>query len=297
MRVSLSWLGVFLISVFLLYFIIYGYNVYETFQNHKDSLEGFRVQEYTSDLQITRCPAGSESFINDKGITLCCEGSVMNGKCDANSFCSLSESIDSLPNCTQWVEAYLEEKGAKRCPASLPKYYESADKKVRGCTSGNRKKDGSDILNKDQKFCRLYSKKTDDESKVDSCTNIKLLEKAQCFKSLGAQSNKSLQNYGNTPALVQCRLQNKISYPNSCFTDETLVRYFEHSMPGKGASILNSYKQDPSMSSFICSSFDQDVKSGVISLTDPSPQQIANTTGVERKKILRKKYEKICKTL
>lgn len=300
MKVSLSWLGIFLITAALTYFIVYGYNVYESFQNHKDFREGFVVEDY-SDLQVTRCPAGSESFINDKGITLCCEGGVENGKCGGTTFCSLSEPVHSLPTCSQWTEAYLEEKGAKRCPSSLPKYFESVNKQVRGCTSGNRNKDGTDILDRNQPFCKLYNDKKDDESRVDSCTNIILLDKAYCPNHLGGgvsvRSLKSFQAFQNNPVLVQCRLENKISYPNACYTDETLARYFEHYIPGKGISIVNSFKEDPDRSDILCSSFYDRIHQGGISLRDPPPEKLADMSKAERTKTLKKKYEKICKTL
>ena len=152
MKVSLSWLGVFLILAFLIYFIVYGSHVYETFQN-KDIHESFTSQGDPSDLKITKCPASSVSYINNKGITLCCDGIIVNGTCSGTTMCSLSESTSTAPTCSEWMEAYLDEKAVERCPMSMPNYFESEDGKMVGCTSGKRKKDGSAPLGKEASSC------------------------------------------------------------------------------------------------------------------------------------------------
>jgi hypothetical protein len=52
---------------------------------------------------------------------------------------------------------------------------------VKGCCEGARLADGSGPANPSQKTCRLYPTEKEDLLNVDSCTNIRRLELAQCF--------------------------------------------------------------------------------------------------------------------
>ena len=247
MKVSLSWLGIFLILAFLLYFILYGSHVYETFQNERNGVkEGFATQ-HKSDLNITKCPAGSVSYINNVGITLCCDGNILNGKCNGSTLCSLSEATSTAPTCTEWMDAYLEQKGADRCPRSMSNYFESADGNMMGCTSGKRNKDGTGPLKSDisdsscgatPNFCRIYPQKADDEGKLDSCSNIRLLESSVCFKNTGVISNKKLVANANetAPATVECTYGDATSNIYTCSTNSSMERYESAILP-KGTTL------------------------------------------------------------
>jgi len=254
MKVGLSYLGIFLVLAFLTYFIIYGFHVYETFQNKK---EGFAdTPQPTNDLQITKCPADSVSYINNKGVTLCCNGTVSNGKCNGNTICSLSESTQSVSTCSDWMQAYLEDKGSERCPASMPNYFESASSS--GCTSGKRNKDGTGPLG--NSFCKIYSQKVDDEGKLDSCTNHKLLEKGVCFNNSGIITKKRIVVNAKGPTTVRCSYQDKDLNTYSCTTDSSMERYVSAILPS--GSTLASWKAgssswDPLYKLSFCSILEQ----------------------------------------
>ena len=270
MKVSLSWLGVLLIIFFIIYFILYGTHVYETFQNRKIS-EGFE-NSIENDLKITKCPAGSTSYIDNHGITLCCKERLQNGVCTVPPLCSLSETTRTAPTCSDWMEAYYEEKAADNCPSSMKKYFENEDGSFRGCTSGKRKKDGSGPLDIKDSFCRLYTSKADDESKPDSCSNHKLLDNAECFHGMGIASQKSIITDGTLPALIQCKIKGKTSFPNSCYVDSSYIRFFNSTTP-RGESVeerIQKVKESSMGGVSFCSTFESELKGGSIPLSDPA---------------------------
>lgn len=224
MRVSLSWLGVFLILTVLLYFSWYGKTVYETFRNiPKD--EGFVDFE---GLNIRTCPASSISYLNNQGKTLCCKGGVESDKCMGETICSLSEGSKGTPTCSEWYLAYLIERGRGKCPVSMPNYFEGSN--VRGCTSGNLNRDGSGPSDIKDPHCNMYNTKQQEEGSIDSCSNIKMLDSVVCFKNSNIASEKSLMSVlnGLLPVMVVCKFGDHISgKAGSCTTDESTVRFVQ----------------------------------------------------------------------
>lgn len=222
MTVSIVWLGVILISIFLLYFSLYGRNVYESFKNRR--VEGFQT---SAGLQITTCPAASKSYIDDAGMTVCCKGTVESDKCSGETICSLSEGTRSAPTCTEWYGAYLTERGRGRCTVTMPNYFESPDGNVRGCTSGNLNSNGSGPASYTDKTCKIYSTRREDIGYVDSCTNIKFLESSTCFTNSTIAVDKELvaTMRGYLPPLVSCKFGDVHTLTAGiCNTDESVER-------------------------------------------------------------------------
>ena len=231
MKVSVAWIGILLIVSVLVYFTVYGYHVWEKFQNPPDTapvLEGFIGDGSESGMNITMCPVASKSYLDTNGRTVCCIGDVASDKCKGETICSLSEGMASLPTCTVWFESYLKEKGRKRCPRMLPMYFETADEKTRGCTSGRLNKNGSGPATLEQPKCMIYPDKKGDEGQVDSCTNHKLLENTVCFPGSSVFSDKSLVPvaHGWLPALVQCKYGD-ITHGAAgvCQTNDSMLRF------------------------------------------------------------------------
>lgn len=235
MKVSLAWIGILLIVSVLVYFTLYGYHVYEKFQDipltQNKLLEGFLSRQASaSGLNITTCPAGSKSFIDTNGRTVCCMGDVVSEKCVGETICSLSEETIGLPSCTTWYESYLREKGRGRCPRSLYNYFESDDGKVKGCTDGRLKADGSGPASQDQKKCILYLTQQQDLGQLDSCTNQRLLENTVCFPGSNIPTDKSLVSNVNgwLPALVQCKFGDITrNTAGICQTDDSMLRFMK----------------------------------------------------------------------
>jgi len=203
MRLSLTSLFTLLILIYIVFFALYGWNVYESF---KTTVEGFEI---TSDISLTTCPPSEadESHLMKSQVppgntsTYCQDGGVQK--------CSLSVERTDPASCTQYYLALLQSKATTRCPVSMPNYFQNikyvnnVDKSVRGCTAGARTADGKSPASGD-KYCTIYVSQKDDLEKIDSCTNIKRLESAQCFSSGVAGLTKVLQANTYGSPYVQC---------------------------------------------------------------------------------------------
>ena len=223
MKVSVAWLAVSIVILVILFFTFQGCTIYLK----DDIAEGFATNDPETELQIKTCPADTTFYIDNGGRHMCCDGGVSNAKCLGTNVCSLSESISGLPTCSVWYDAYLENKGSKRCPPSMPKYYE--DKNKAGCTSGNRNKSGTapDINN--NSFCTLYNSEKDELIKVDSCSNKKLFEETRCFSKPMANLSKQFVNWGDIPPAITCAALDRGSLvPLSCIDDSSFVRTLDY---------------------------------------------------------------------
>ena len=181
MKVSVAWIGVLLVVAILVYFSKYGYHIYEEFQTLPlpPVKEGFEVG--VDELTITTCPAETKRFIDDGGRVLCCEGEAVNGRCNGKLVCSLSDTNTGLPTCGIWYKALLDQKGQGKCPPSMPHYFEQDNGRKKGCAAGGLNPSGTGPRTPQTKFCTLYAKAQDEDSKLDSCTNVALLERSTCF--------------------------------------------------------------------------------------------------------------------
>ena len=178
MKVSLTWLAVILITISLIVLGIEANKVYEAFQG--TVREGFLGSADPLDISINTCPANMKTHIDNEGHTVCCEGDIVNNKCQ-KTICTLNDA-KGLPTCSKWLFAELERKRGplpdNLCPNSMQNYFESADGKMRGCTAGKRKADGSGPL--ESSFCRLYKTLSDENKNENSCSNQKILESEMC---------------------------------------------------------------------------------------------------------------------
>jgi hypothetical protein len=239
MKVSLVWLGLITIGIVLILIGYKGYETYEAFMNI-DVKEGFQSGSVTSDLQIRTCPADSKSFIDNNGRTVCCQGSVENGKCLGNLICTLSEAGKDLPTCNTWYSALLDERGRDRCPALLPRYFEGG-KLGRGCTSGKRNKDGTGPDISSAKFCKLYTTEKDELLKEDSCTNQKMLEEVQC--PVPNAKKRFSRWHPNIPPEIYCDFVNPSNgLPISCAEDTTA--YAQHQYAAKTGIIPSNWEDN-----------------------------------------------------
>ena len=220
MRLSLSWLIIVLLFIYILYFCQYGWKIYEDFHS---TIEGFQT---TTDISMSSCPP-SES---DESIPM--RGSVPAGStqtfCMDSSIqkCSLSVAKESPESCTQYYLALLQSKAALRCPRSMPNYYQNinysnnVDKSTRGCTSGARTADGKAPATSESK-CTIYTSQMDDLQKLDSCTNIKRLESAQCFSSAVAGVTSALKANTFGSPFIECTFSQIESVKTGSKTTDT----------------------------------------------------------------------------
>ena len=146
MKLSLSWILVGLIIVYMIFFSIYGYRVYEEFQS---ITEPFVTD--MSEVSLTTCPpSANESVTMSSKVppgsteTYCYDEDVKK--------CSLSVASSSPESCSHYYTLLLRAKG-QVCPKSMPNYYQNLqfanndDSSTRGCTSGARTRDGKSPAN------------------------------------------------------------------------------------------------------------------------------------------------------
>ena len=219
-NISVTSIGVFLVLGAIIILTLRGVSVFKILTEHVSGNvnEGFQDAREDADLILTTCPAESISFVDNGGRTVCCDGEVHAGKCKGSITCSLSEGMRNTPTCGQWLGAYLAEKGKNRCPPSMPNYFEKDG--VGGCTAGARNLKGTGALGES---CKLYKTQDEDNIKVDSCTNQKLLEETQCFTN-GVMATKSLFQHNDGFHFVQCNYTDPVTKaPITCVNDKSLL--------------------------------------------------------------------------
>lgn len=225
-NISVTWIGVFLVISAVIVLTMRGINVFKIIF---PSEEGFTTQEFSEDLHLSTCPAESKSYVDDGGRTVCCDGDIVGGKCQGTQVCSLSENFGNLPTCDVWFGAYLQEKGAKRCPPSMPHYFEDPKAGVKGCTAGFRTKDGKGPASSSDKSCKLYNAKDDELINIDSCTNQKLLEETQCFTHHLEGTSKQFTSWGSIPPVIYCsRLDKSSMMPVNCLNESLFARTVDY---------------------------------------------------------------------
>ena len=223
MRVSLSAIGLFLFTFAFLFLGFYGYTLYQDMVIEEET-EGF-VNPQTSDIRLSACPREMTYLVDGTGTSLCCKTALVGGKCPSGqTACTLSESKGGKPTCSEYFAAVLEEKGKNRCPPSRPKYYEDGLKK--GCTAGPRTPLGTAPASASDPQCVLYPIETEDQSKADSCTNLRLLEGTKCFsRPMGEVATLQVLS-PVIPALISCSYKDKTTHmPRTCYSDESLYRF------------------------------------------------------------------------
>ena len=224
MRLNLAWLGLLLITSVFVYFTWYGYKILTTPLTIDKSDEGFANAQ---GIQITTCPAKSTMYINSAVLSICCNGQVESDFCSGEAICSLSESSKNIPTCSDWYAAYLREKGAGKCPASLPNYFETMDESKKGCTSGTLSRLGDSPADTNAPKCIIYPNKQENLAKKDSCLNTKYLQETSCFgsKTQVTTDKQMIETYFTLPTIVSCIYGNKQTLDfGTCYTDDSILR-------------------------------------------------------------------------
>lgn len=159
------------------------------------------------DITLQSCPAQTTSFTTN-GITKCCNGDIVNNKCNGTEICALSSSTD-LPSCQELLRKSLQEKAVQSCPASLPRYFEDKEKPNRqrnekpktGCTASARTPDGKSVIDSAARKCFIYPTRNENLENTDSCYNIRIAEAYKC-PSTGKPAQ--IVNLGNGTILHSC---------------------------------------------------------------------------------------------
>lgn len=175
MRLSVGWLALLLLLLMCLLMaaILPTQSSTHTQQGNYEKQEGF--VELSNELSIGTCPANSSMYVDKlTGVRMCCDGSLADGKCAGRIICAVAPQAKSgIPSCSEYRFAYLEQKGADRCPPGMGRYFEDPKTGVRGCCAGPRNLEGTAPRDPNDRRCRLYPTQTEERTRADSCYNAK----------------------------------------------------------------------------------------------------------------------------
>lgn len=152
------------------YFIKYG----SLFDSIMTLEEGF-----TTNIRMTSCPLSSTSYITYDGDTNCCEGDIVNKKCNGRNLCSLSPKPPAgMISCSDWMNQEWTRRSARFCMPSMPNYFGPIHRDsnaIEGCSESLTVDNGSEPQIPTAPRCKIYSSEGQDRSNLDSCHNARKL--------------------------------------------------------------------------------------------------------------------------
>lgn len=199
---------------------------------------------FTTNIVMTSCPPGAAQYVTPKGDTNCCEGDIVNKQCNGSTICSLSpKPPDGMQSCSDWMNKQWAERSMRFCPRSMPNYYgpiqRVANGKDEGCSKSPTANDGSKPEDITQSRCKIYSRESDEYSKLDSCFNQKALD------AMTATGHRSIIPMGDgRPALLISTgvpADGSSVVPTTCYDLNRAIRYLEKNNDG----LANMLKKDP----------------------------------------------------
>ena len=189
----------------------------------KDVKEGFESQVYSvKDLEINTCPTFTTEIQTAKGSTDCCQGDMVDGKCNGNTFCTKSPAYLGVPNCADAWREHFTKKGSDICPSTMPNYYEDVANPAsqKGCSAGAILSDGKMPKDVTAKQCKIYTSESDNKTKLDSCYVEKLRSTVQCPAiNMVSPPAKLYPDYRDSTKYlaITCDYPFEIGMPMQCF--------------------------------------------------------------------------------
>jgi hypothetical protein len=218
---------VFLISVTVTLLVV------SYFLLKQEHTEGFQSTSYSvKDLDIRTCPSFASEIQTARGNTDCCQGDMVDGKCNGTTFCTKSPSYAGVPACDEKWREYFTTKGTDFCPPTMPHYFEDVinPSAIKGCSAGPITKDGKMPKDATAKQCKVYPSEEDNLSKIDSCYLEKQRAKIQCpvvngqspAADLYSEQNQSEQNQF---VAFRCSYPFELGMPQFCFEKKSVYNY------------------------------------------------------------------------
>ena len=128
---------------------------------------------------IKTCPATTSTYITSIGDTNCCNGDIVDGRCNGTDICSLSPTNNGgngIMSCSDWIKKEWQTRSTRFCAPSIPYYFGTIARRQgdeEGCSASRCSLDGTAPQDTTKPTCRLYKTSDDEYGKVDSCFNIK----------------------------------------------------------------------------------------------------------------------------
>ena len=156
------------------------------------------------------CPASTATYITPEGDTNCCDGDVVDNRCNGNDICSLSPSSpNGLMSCADWIIKEWTARSARFCTNSMPYYFGTMHRRsneIQGCSASQCTSDGGSPQDPMQPTCKIYQTSVDDYGQIDSCFNAAALDKLQCPITSATKDlvSTGIKNGILSPALLRC---------------------------------------------------------------------------------------------
>lgn len=217
---------VFLISVTIVLLLV----CFSLFRQEKE--EGFANPVYTvKNLEINACPTFAPEVQTAKGKTDCCQGELIDGKCNASTFCTKSPAYDSVKGCVDTWRTYFQKKSTDLCPATMQNYYEDITKpnSLKGCSAGPILKDGKAPQSGTAKQCKIYPTEVENLTKTDSCYLEKERIRIQCPVVNRSSPTASMQvdPVSKKFQYFFCQYPLELGLPDKCFDKKTFYLHYD----------------------------------------------------------------------
>jgi hypothetical protein len=216
-------------------------------------IEAFQDRPYSvNDLDINTCPTFTSEIQTAKGSTDCCQGDMVDGKCNGTTFCTKSPAYTGVLGCVDKWRDYFKEKGTSVCPATMPNYFEDVTnaQSLKGCSAGPIHPNGSLPSNATARQCKVYASEGDNRTKADSCYVEKMRSSIQCPVVKGQSPPTTLQRWfwkDNTLlAFFTCTYPFEIGMPELCYDKKSVEAYWDSETP--------NWRTNPGYSSWLARS-------------------------------------------
>ena len=134
---------------------------------------------FTTNIRMTSCPLSATSYITHDGDTNCCDGDIVNKKCNGRNICSLSPKPPAgMMSCSDWMNQEWARRSARFCMPSMPNYFgplHRDNKAIEGCSESMTVDNGTEPQVPTAPRCKIYSSEGQDRSNLDSCYNARYL--------------------------------------------------------------------------------------------------------------------------
>jgi hypothetical protein len=207
----------------------------------------------SSPIQIRLCPDSAPTIQTAIGNTDCCTGDLMNGKCNGKTVATLSPSHDGVPTVIDYWKQYFIQKGKIMCPANMPNFYEDITNKngPSGCTASSVSTDGKNPTDTTLAQCSIYKDALSNETRANSCHNMKIMNTLRCPSLSGHQSTVSTESDSNGSfKYFACKYQTSDGLPLFCAEDKTFEEYLRRTNPNWKTS-----SQSSQITGTFCSNF------------------------------------------
>lgn len=202
----------------------------------QDIKEGFQTYS-VNDLDINTCPNYAPEIQTSKGSTDCCQGDMVDGKCNGTTFCTKSPAYAGVQACVDKWRDYFKDKGLNFCPPTMPNYFEDVTnpQALKGCSAGPIVADGSLPKDGSAKQCKVYASEVDNKGKADSCFVERMRANIQCPVVNNYSPSPTLQAESwrdkSMLAFFTCNYPFELGMPDMCYDKKSVEMFWDRVAP------------------------------------------------------------------